>query len=392
MIQNHNNTMEDMSSISRAELVSTLAKLIFMGALSYYTLKRMLDVLDPTKKQKKEAQRRAEVLMSRLNLTQFNGSLNDYELMVASQLIDPQSIDVSWGNIGGLDGIIDDIKSEVILPMKMPEMFSNCPNHRPPTGVLLHGPPGCGKTMLAKATAREAGARFINLEVAMLTDKWYGESQKLAKAVFTLAKKIQPCIIFIDEIDSFLRSRGSNDHEATAMIKAQFMTLWDGIETDESCHVIIMGATNRPHDVDRAILRRMPAMYSIGLPNTNKRKAILTAMIDHNALSPSVDLDRIAELTEDYSGSDLRELYRAASMMRVKEYAKYHPELFGFHPDSSSPSSSASSIENYSLLNGGNNDHLRQIEMEDFLTVHHKMLESKRVLNLNSGTSVIGID
>ncbi|PRD32367.1 UNVERIFIED_CONTAM: atad1 [Trichonephila clavipes] len=132
--------------------------------------------------------------------------------------------------------------------------------------VLLHGPPGCGKTMIAKATAREAGARFINLEVSSLTDKWYGESQKLAAAVFTLAIKIQPCIIFIDEIDSFLRSRDTFDHEATAMMKAQFMSLWDGLITDPDCQVIVMGATNRPQDVDRAILRRMPSMFHIGLP------------------------------------------------------------------------------------------------------------------------------
>lgn len=91
-------------------------------------------------------------------------------------------------------------------------------------GVLLHGPPGCGKTLIAKATAREAGTNFINLDVSILTDKWYGESQKLASAVFSLAVKIQPCIIFIDEIDSLLRSRNALDHEATAMMK---VSAWD---------------------------------------------------------------------------------------------------------------------------------------------------------------------
>lgn len=113
-------------------------------------------------------------------------------------------------------------------------------------GVLLHGPPGCGKTLIAKATAHEAGTFFINLDVSLLTDKWYGESQKLARAVFSLAMKLQPCIIFIDEIDSFLRARTTSDHEATAMMKAQFMSLWDGLITDPNCTVIVMGATNRP--------------------------------------------------------------------------------------------------------------------------------------------------
>ena len=102
---------------------------------------------------------------------------------------------------------------------------------------------------------REAGARFLNLDISSLTDKWYGESQKLAGAVFTLATKIQPCIIFIDEIDSLLRVRDQHDHEATAMIKAQFMQLWDGLTTENNCSVLVMGATNRPRDVDKAILR-----------------------------------------------------------------------------------------------------------------------------------------
>lgn len=389
--------MEETGALNRLEVASMVARLLMLGAFSYFSLKFLMNTLDPTKKQKKEAQVRAQVIFDRLNLKNIKTKLNEYELVVASQLIDPQTIDISWDNIGGLDNVIDDIKSEVILPMKVPYIFSNQRNHKPPTGVLLHGPPGCGKTMLAKATAKEAGARFVNLEVAMLTDKWYGESQKLAKAVFTLAKKIQPCIIFIDEIDSFLRSRDSHDHEATAMIKAQFMTLWDGLETDKDCQVIIMGATNRPRDVDRAILRRMPAMYSIGLPNASKRKEILNAMIEPDALELTVDLDRIAELTEDFSGSDLREMYRATANVRIKEYAKFHPELFGMaQNNASSSSSTTSSTENYSLINGGNGgsdtNHLRQIRMEDFVGVIHKMIESRRLVGVGSGHSVIGID
>ena len=113
------------------------------------------------------------------------------------------------------------------------------------TFCAFQGPPGCGKTMIAKATAREAGARFINLDVSQITDKWYGESQKLANAIFTLATKLSPCIIFIDEIDSLLRVRDSHDHEATAMVKAQFMQMWDGLETNSSATVMVLGATNR---------------------------------------------------------------------------------------------------------------------------------------------------
>ncbi|RXM96818.1 ATPase family AAA domain-containing protein 1-A [Acipenser ruthenus] len=136
--------------------------------------------------------------------------------------------------------------------------------------VLLYGPPGCGKTLIGKATAKASGCRFINLQPSILTDKWYGESQKLTAAVFSLAVKIQPCIIFIDEIDSFLRNRSSLDHEATAMMKAQFMSLWDGLDTETDCQVMVMGASNRPQDVDPAILRRMPTTFQINFPVSQK--------------------------------------------------------------------------------------------------------------------------
>uniref|UniRef100_A0A8B9K4U6 ATPase family AAA domain containing 1a n=1 Tax=Astyanax mexicanus TaxID=7994 RepID=A0A8B9K4U6_ASTMX len=135
------------------------------------------------------------------------------------------------------------------------------------------------RTLIAKATAKASGCRFINLQASTLTDKWYGESQKLTAAVFSLAVKLQPCIIFIDEIDSFLRNRSSLDHEATAMMKAQFMSLWDGLETGECTQVMVMGATNRPQDVDPAILRRMPTTFHVGLPNATQRQEILRLIL-----------------------------------------------------------------------------------------------------------------
>lgn len=363
--------MDNLSELNRLQALTLVLRFVAMGAFSYYSIKYLANTLDPTKNQKRDAQRRAQSLFEKLNMSNMSLKLNEYELVVASQLIDPSSVDITWSDIGGLDSVINDLKSEVILPMKMPEIMQRSRNHRPPTGVLLHGPPGCGKTMLAKATAREAGARFINLEVAMLTDKWYGESQKLAKAVFTLAKKIQPCIIFIDEIDSFLRSRDSHDHEATAMVKAQFMTLWDGLETDNECQVIIMGATNRPRDVDRAILRRMPAMYSIGLPDANKRKEILSAMVEPDSLDPSIKLERLADLTEEFSGSDLREMYRAADMIRVKEFVNENPELFD--------SSLGSVAQRGSMATAYR---LRRITMDDFVSVINKMIESRGLLGM----------
>lgn len=132
---------------------------------------------------------------------------------------------IGLADIGGLDPIIASLRESIIYPLLYPSLFtSNSSLLGAPKGVLLYGPPGCGKTMLAKALAKESGATFINIAASVLTNKWFGESNKLVAGLFSLAKKTQPSIIFIDEIDSFLRERSSGDHEVTAMMKAEFMT------------------------------------------------------------------------------------------------------------------------------------------------------------------------
>lgn len=214
---------------------------------------------------------------------------------------------------------------------------------------------------VAQLIIRFLATRFINLEVPALTDKWYGESQKLAAAVFTLALKLQPCIIFIDEIDSFLRARSSHDHEATAMMKAQFMMLWDGLSSARHCQVVVMGATNRPSDVDKAILRRMPAMFQVGLPSVEKRKQILNLVLEREVLCSDVDIEVVAKRTAGFSGSDLRELCRTAAMYRVREmslnYIQRSPRASGV--GSSFPVD------------------LRSIRMSDFLNAIEKTHSSK---------------
>jgi SpoVK/Ycf46/Vps4 family AAA+-type ATPase len=168
------------------------------------------------------------------------------------------------------------LRESVIYPLCYPELFTSASGLLgAPPGVLLYGPPGCGKTMMAKALAKESNATFINLHISTLTDKYYGESNKLAAAVFSLARKLQPAIVFIDEIDSFLRERRSNDHETTGMMKAEFMSLWDGLTTGEDRRIVILGATNRPNDIDSAILRRMPKRFAVRLPTEAQRRSIL---------------------------------------------------------------------------------------------------------------------
>lgn len=309
-----------MRPLSRNEVVGMLVRLTIFGAATYYSIKWVVEAMDPTHKQKIQAKKRAEQLMKKIGVEGVK--LTDYEMNIASHLVDPRSMKVCWRDIAGLDEVIYELQDTVILPFQKRHLLAGSKLFQPPKGVLLFGPPGCGKTLIAKATAKASGCQFINLQASTLTDKWYGESQKLTAAVFSLAVKIQPCIIFIDEIDSFLRNRSSLDHEATAMMKAQFMSLWDGLDTSMTSQVMVMGATNRPQDLDPAILRRMPTTFHVGLPSGRQRQEILKLILDGENLSNAINLKEIAEKTEGYSGSDLRELCRDAAMYRVRDYVR----------------------------------------------------------------------
>ncbi|XP_041066107.1 outer mitochondrial transmembrane helix translocase-like isoform X1 [Carcharodon carcharias] len=306
--------------LSRSEVLGMLFRLTVFGAATYFGIKFMVDTIDPTRRQKIEAKKKAAKLMKQIGVEGIK--LSEYELTIAAHLVDPRTLKVTWRDIAGLDEVITELQETVILPFQKKHLFHGSKLFQPPKGVLLYGPPGCGKTLIAKATASVFGCHFINMQASTLTDKWYGESQKLTAAVFSLAAKIEPCIIFIDEIDSFLRNRSCNDHEATAMMKAQFMSLWDGLNTDTDCQVIVMGATNRPQDVDPAILRRMPSTFHVGLPRQRERQEILKLVLSGECLNSNVRLKEIAEKTEGYSGSDLRELCREAALHRLRDFVR----------------------------------------------------------------------
>ncbi|KAL8903283.1 MAG: hypothetical protein Q9207_004025 [Kuettlingeria erythrocarpa] len=196
-----------------------------------------------------------------------------------------------------------------------------------PSGVLLYGPPGCGKTMLAKALAHESGATFINLHISTLTEKWYGDSNKLVNAVFSLARKLEPSIVFIDEIDAVLGQRGgrgAHEHEASGMVKAEFMTLWDGLTSanklGESQRILVLGATNRMQDIDEAILRRMPKKFSVSLPSASQRMRILGLVLKDTRIDKdNFDLEYLVRVMAGMSGSDIKEACRDAAMCPVRE-------------------------------------------------------------------------
>ena len=285
--------------------------------------------------------------------------LNSYEQSIANEVVHPDDIPVSFADIGGLDGIISDLQESVIYPLTMPSLYQHTsPLLSAPGGVLLYGPPGCGKTMLAKALAHESGAVFINVHISTLTEKWYGDSNKLVAAVFSLARKLAPAIVFIDEIDTILGTRRSGDHEASGHVKAEMMTHMDGLASSEkgtSIHqrVLMLGATNRPQDIDDAILRRMPKQFAIGLPNKIQRRRILELLLRDMKLEnppnsanagpddPTFDIDALARGSEGMSGSDLKEMCREAAMAPVREAIQKRREagqsIKGLRPGSMRP-------------------------------------------------------
>ncbi|KAF5315220.1 hypothetical protein D9619_007254 [Psilocybe cf. subviscida] len=289
-------------------------------AAVYYALKWAIEAISPN--DKKDTAVKAKQLEALERLGHKELVLDEYERKVANEVIHPDDIKVNFTDIGGLESIISSLRESVIYPLLYPNLFTSSSSLLgAPKGVLLFGPPGCGKTMLAKALAKESGATFINIAASVLTNKWYGESNKLVAGLFSLARKTQPSIIFIDEIDSFLRERTKGDHEVTGMMKAEFMTLWDGLMSG-SDRILVLGATNRPNDIDSAILRRMPKRFAVGLPNIEQRTKILNLMLKDTKLSPDFSIQTLAAQTEGLSGSDLRELCRNAAMVPVREFMR----------------------------------------------------------------------
>lgn len=363
--------MVEGSAFTRTDVFQMAIRVCFVSAVTYFSIKWLVNQIDPTSKSRKKAEDRAREQLRKAGLgskhTLQLDKLTDHEMIIASQLVVPDEINVNWKDIAGLDALIQELRETVILPIQKRDLFADSRLTQPPKGVLLHGPPGCGKTLIAKATAKEANMSFINLDVSLLTDKWYGETQKLAAAVFSLAVKLQPCIVFIDEIESFLRTRTQHDHEATAMMKTQFMSLWDGLITDNNCTVIIMGATNRPQDLDKAIQRRMPAAFHVPMPNQAQRETILNLILRDEPVAPSIDFRRLAAATEGFSGSDLHELCRQAAVYRVRDLAR--EEMAKEDSEKSAKGDSDSDSEYH--------DAVRPITMEDLRQSLAKLKEAK---------------
>ncbi|KAM0824896.1 hypothetical protein ACQ4PT_069912 [Festuca glaucescens] len=245
---------------------------------------------------------------------------NEFEKRLLADVIPPNDIGVTFDDIGALENVKETLKELVMLPLQRPELFCKGQLTKPCKGILLFGPPGTGKTMLAKAVATEAGANFINISMSSITSKWFGEGEKYVKAVFSLASKISPSVIFIDEVDSMLgRRENPGEHEAMRKMKNEFMVNWDGLRTKDKERVLVLGATNRPFDLDEAVIRRFPRRLMVNLPDASNREKILKVILAKEELGQDTDLESLANMTDGYSGSDLKNLCVTAAHFPIRE-------------------------------------------------------------------------
>jgi transitional endoplasmic reticulum ATPase len=226
---------------------------------------------------------------------------------------------VRWDDIGGLDAARDRLREGVELPLKHPEAFRRL-GIRAAKGFLLYGPPGTGKTLLAKAAAREAEANFIATKSSDLLSKWYGESEQQIARLFNRARQVAPTIIFIDELDGLVPARGGGlgEPQVTERVVNTILSEMDGLE--ELQNVVVIGATNRPNLIDPALLRpgRFDELIYVGVPDTAGRRRILAIHTEGMPLASDVDLEKIAQRTDHFTGADLEDLVRRAGLTALR--------------------------------------------------------------------------
>ena len=228
---------------------------------------------------------------------------------------------VAWDAIGGLADAKRLLNEAVVLPLLIPDYFAKAACRAPWKGVLLFGPPGTGKTLLARAVASLGKTAFFNISASSLVSKYHGESEKLARTLFALARHHAPSIVFFDEIDALVSSRGAQgEHEASRRLKSELLVQMDGIGAGASAEelVMVLATSNKPWDLDEAMRRRLERRIYVPLPDTPSRKEMLAIHLGGIKLGASIDLDRLAELTQGYSGADLQLACRDASMMPMR--------------------------------------------------------------------------
>lgn len=283
------------------------------------------------------------------------------ELKMATKRVQPSAMregfttipNVSWDDVGALEDVRDELMTSILQPIRAPKL-----HHRfgldHPVGVLLYGPPGCGKTLVAKAISNQSGANFISIKGPELLNKFVGESERSVRMVFARGRASAPCVLFFDELDALAPRRGSDRANASSeRVVNQLLTELDGIEGRKDVYVI--GATNRPEMIDPAMLRpgRLDKLLFVPLPSTEQRASILETHARRYPIDPAVDLKAVARDTrlEGFSGADLAALMREASLTALKGvYHSHTPEeLEALERDISGQAASSASLPTITL-------------------------------------------
>ncbi|XP_040080517.1 spastin isoform X4 [Oryx dammah] len=251
------------------------------------------------------------------DLKNFRNVDSNLANLIMNEIVDNGTA-VKFDDIAGQELAKQALQEIVILPSLRPELFTGL--RAPARGLLLFGPPGNGKTMLAKAVAAESNATFFNISAASLTSKYVGEGEKLVRALFAVARELQPSIIFIDEVDSLLCERREGEHDASRRLKTEFLIEFDGVQSAGDDRVLVMGATNRPQELDEAVLRRFTKRVYVSLPNEETRLLLLKNLLCKQG-SPLTqkELAQLARMTDGYSGSDLTALAKDAALGPIRE-------------------------------------------------------------------------
>lgn len=225
---------------------------------------------------------------------------------------------VTFSDIAGLEDVKQMVQEVVCWPMKRPDLFTGL--RAVPNGLLLFGPPGTGKTLIGKAVAYESGATFFSISSSSLTSKWIGEGEKLVRTLFAVAAYYEPAVVFIDEIDSLLTQRKADDNEASRRIKTEFLVQLDGTGTSSQGRVLLIGATNRPQELDEAARRRFVKRLYIPLPEEGDREVLLKVLLSKNQhMLTEDDIHRLAVESAGFSGADLKSLCCDAAMGPIRE-------------------------------------------------------------------------
>ncbi|CAH1176906.1 unnamed protein product [Phaedon cochleariae] len=236
--------------------------------------------------------------------------------LIRSEIMDSGAA-LHWDDIAGLSFAKSAIQEAVVWPMLRPDIFTGL--RRPPKGILLFGPPGTGKTLIGKCVASQSKSTFFSISASSLTSKWVGDGEKMVRALFTVARVHQPAVIFIDEVDSLLSQRSDSEHESSRRIKTEFLVQLDGATTDSDERLLVVGATNRPQELDEAARRRFVKRLYIPLPDQEARLQLVTRLMAKERHSLTVsDLEKIASLSAGYSGADLRNVCAEASLGPIR--------------------------------------------------------------------------